>query len=521
MPFRRSSKPLGEQSPVETSLPIGNTNNRDDAAGARAGGSEETPMPLLHEMVEFHTNKNLEDLGNGKWKTHCPTVNHKDKNPSFHINDEMGHYGAYHCWGCGTHGGGDEFAREIMGKGSWQAATKEYLAWNSNGRGTSGPARAGQHRSLAAASAGRTVNSRNRTQTAAPGPDWNSDAECLDHMVKCIDMEQRMAEASRLFQDSLYEDSIIDGSSGEPLNTEAKNYLISRNFWKPDPAFKLGFFPPLCYSPVFLDRKKKYEKNSINSPSSFSGFQYLKNRIIFPWCDENGDVVGFTGRSIGAPCKGTPKYNNSKNSDIFKKSELLWGHHLAKDAIRDTKELFIVEGYTDVMSLHKAGIKQTVSPIGIAISEQQLDKIFRLNDHAIVCFDGDKAGRDASVNVAEKTLDYLNKTGLAAQGKSMSFALLPADKDPDEILREGGVRAFRKAVSKPLSLSKMINHDGSLEHQETEKQERSGGVAVGNVTMTQSAEGSGREARKRSAPAEQEHPQDRRKRQRLTSGLDL
>lgn len=199
----------------------------------------------------------------------------------------------------------------------------------------------------------------------------------------------------------------------------------------------------------------------------------------------------------------------------------MWGHHIAKDAIRESGELLIVEGYTDVMSLHKAGIKQTVSPIGIAISRPQLDKIFRLNDHVLVCLDGDKAGRKASADVAKRTLAYLNETRLADQGKSMSFALLPGGKDPDEILREGGVRAFREAISKRMSLNEMIAYGEALKRQETEKQDRSGGIAAGNGTVTQNAEGSRRAAMKRSVPDAQEPPHFEQKRQRLTAGLDM
>ena len=329
-----------------------------------------------------------------------------------------------------------------------------------------------------------------------------------------------MEEAAQLFQDSLFNDKIIDGISRDPLNKKVKEYLASRDLWEPDPAFKVGYFPSASYV-GFLEAKDMFGKNSINNSDLFAEFNYLKNRIIFPWCNDGGEVVGLTGRSIGAPREGTPKYCNSRNTEIFKKSEFLWGHHLAKKAIKETKELIIVEGYTDVMSLHKAGMKQTVSPIGIAISRPQLDKIFRLNDHALVCLDGDKAGRKASVDVAKQTLAYLNETGLADQGQSMSFALLPAGKDPDEILREGGVRAFREAISKPLCLSEMIAYGEALKRQETEKQERSGGIAAGNGTVTQSAEGSRRAAMKRSVPDEQEQPNFRRKRQRTTSGLDL
>jgi DNA primase len=331
------------------------------------------------------------------------------------------------------------------------------------------------------------------------------------------DLQKKAETASQFFQDSLFDDQVIDGMTKAPLNKQAKEYLASRGLWEPDPAFKVGFYPAASFV-TYLDQKDLFRKNSTDANAISTDFSYLKDRIIFPWCDENGEVVGLTGRSIGAPREGKPKYWNSRNTEIFKKSELLWGHHLAKDAIRESGELLIVEGYTDVMSLHKAGIKQTVSPIGIAISRPQLDKIFKLNDHVLVCLDGDKAGQKASADVAKRTLTYLNETGLANQGKSMSFALLRGGKDPDEILREGGVDAFREAIRERMSLKEMIAYGEASKRREIEIQERSGGTAAANGRVTQNAEGSRLAAMKRSAPDAEEH---RQKRRRSTGGLDL
>jgi len=518
MPFRKSSPLLGQQPAFEASLPRGDPNNCADAGGAIAGEHEEVAGPRLSDMVRFYTNQELIASGEGKWKIHCPTVDHDDTRPSFEINDNLGHYGAFNCWGCLTHGGGETFAREIMGKESWQAAVAEYVAAKVNGRGTTGPVDVSRRRPATAASVGSIVNLRIRGQAASPPP--ISEEDYLYKMSIRHHLQKKIETASQLFQDSLLNDQIIDGMSKDPLNKKAKEYLASRGLWEPDPAFKVGYYPSASYV-RYLDQKDIFRKNSVNvNASLFAEFSYLKDRIIIPWCDEGGEVVGLTGRSIGAPREGTPKYWNSRNTEVFKKSELLWGHHVAKDAIRKSGELLIVEGYTDVMSLHKAGIKQTVSPIGIAISRPQLDKIFRLNDHVLVCLDGDKAGRKASADVAKRTLAYLNETRLVNQGKSMSFALLPGGKDPDEILREGGVRAFREAISKRMTLNEMIAYGEALKRQETEKQV-SGGLSGGSGTVTQNAQVPQRAALKRSVPDEQEQPRFEQKRQRFTGGLDL
>lgn len=519
MPFRKSSTPIGRRLEFDNSVSSVNPNDRGDAAGTLSGKRKDTTVPRLSDMVRFHTKQELIASGDGKWKTNCPTVDHEDKHPSFEINDNLGHHGAYNCWGCAAHGGGEKFAREIMRTDSWQAAVDKYVEEKGNAVAKRGPANTGAPPPSTTASARRAVNLRNRT--AAASPLIVSEEDQLYKMSIRHDLQTKMEIASRLFQDSLLNDKIIDGMSKYPLNKEAKEYLVSRELWQPDPAFRVGYFPAASYV-GYLDHKDIFRKNSINaSAGSFSEFSYLKNRIIFPWCDENGEVVGLTGRSIGIPREGTPKYWNSRNTEIFKKSELLWGHHIAKDAIRKTGELLIVEGYTDVMSLHKAGVKQTVSPIGIAISRPQLEKIFNLTDHALVCLDGDRAGRKASVDVAKHTLAYLNETGLAEKGKSMSFALLSGGKDPDEIVREGGVSAFREAIRKPIGLREMIAYGETLNRQKPVLHVGIGGTAATNETVSQIAEHTCKTAIKRSAPDGQEQMYRERKRQRCSSDRDI
>jgi DNA primase len=249
----------------------------------------------------------------------------------------------------------------------------------------------------------------------------------------------------------------------------------------------------------------------------------LEGRIIFPWCDEDGQVRGLTGRWIGdVRPERTPKYINSRTTDIFQKSKLLWGLHLAKEAISKTGQLLVVEGYTDVMALHKAGIEQVVSPIGISISRSQLEKLFSLNDNPLVCLDGDEAGQKASVDVANRALAYLKEIGpVRARGKSLSFALLPGRKDPDEIIRKGGVAAFRDAIAHPLSLEQMIELGEAIKRRAGEDRARIGGMSVGlagDGTPSQDGERFQHPSRKRAVPHygdDQEPSRQRRRSSKL------
>ncbi|WP_188129049.1 toprim domain-containing protein [Rhizobium sp. NFACC06-2] len=467
-------------------------------------------------MVRFYTGRELIPGGKGKWKTNCPTADHDDQNPSFEINDNLGHFGAYKCWGCQVHGGGEDFAQKIMRKKSWQAAVNDYVAVNRNGAFRAEPV----NRLWRPRTAAPSVAISDREARTRPASPEMSEEDILIRLAEHHYMQQNVELASQLFQDSLLNDRVVEASGKEPLNKKAREYLSQRGLWKPDPAFKVGYFPAESFV-KYLDKEDVTKRDAISSHRMFAAYSYLRGRIIFPWCNDKGDVVGLTGRSIGDPPKGKPKYWNSKNTDIFKKSELLWGHHLAKEAIRKTRELIVVEGYTDVMSLHKAGIKQTVSPIGIAISRTQLDKLFSLNDHVLVCLDGDKAGRKASVDVAKHTLAYLNETGSGEKGKSMSFALLPGGKDPDEILREGGVQAFERAISKRLSLTEMIAYGEELERQNSAAQMTTSSSQLTNGTAGQSAPEAPRTISKRDAPDARERARFEVKRQRGSGGLEI
>ena len=155
-------------------------------------------------------------------------------------------------------------------------------------------------------------------------------------------------------------------------------------------------------------------------------FGRFRDRITFPIFNYQNKISGFGGRTIN---NSKIKYINSQESEIFKKSEILFGLTQNLDQIRENKEIILVEGYLDVISLYQRNIKCCLSPMGTTLSVNQLTKLWNLCDVPFICFDGDNAGRVASKNISEKILEFLEP------GKSFKFINLPDSEDPDSFLK--------------------------------------------------------------------------------------
>jgi len=185
-------------------------------------------------------------------------------------------------------------------------------------------------------------------------------------------------------------------------------------------------------------------------------YDRFRNRIIFPISDAKGRIVGFGGRAMAANVRA--KYLNSPETELFHKGDLLYNLARARGALqekmRERKELYrdedamrgsalpepaliVVEGYMDVIALVKAGFSHAVAPLGTALTQTQLQLLWQISKLPILCFDGDEAGMNAAYRALDRALPLLKP------GQSLQFMLLPAGKDPDDIVREGG----REAVS--------------------------------------------------------------------------
>jgi len=176
-------------------------------------------------------------------------------------------------------------------------------------------------------------------------------------------------------------------------------------------------------------------------------YDRFRGRLIFPITDRRGRVIAFGGRILGA---GEPKYLNSPETAVFHKGAHLYGYALAAERARRKNSVVAVEGYMDVIALHQAGIANAVAPLGTAITEAQVEALWRLAPEPVLCFDGDAAGRRAAFRAGERVLPRLRV------GHSLRFAWLPAGEDPDSLLSNGGPDRLREVLGRAATLADLL-----------------------------------------------------------------
>jgi DNA primase len=176
-------------------------------------------------------------------------------------------------------------------------------------------------------------------------------------------------------------------------------------------------------------------------------YDRFRHRLMFPIADGRGRLVGFGGRALG---DARAKYLNTPETPLFKKGSLLYALDLASKPARERREIFIVEGYLDVIAMHEAGFPNTIAPLGTAIGEAQLELLWRHSDEPYVCLDGDAAGRAAALRMIRRALPMMKG------GQTLRFVVLPSGEDPDSLLRGRGRDALLDLVKSAVPLSMMI-----------------------------------------------------------------
>lgn len=225
-----------------------------------------------------------------------------------------------------------------------------------------------------------------------------------------------------------------------PPESEAKKYMLSRNFTDEIvDNFGIGYALAGLYE-AFKEQAIVSDGEALgllrkNSQGNY--YDFFKGRIIFPIADKYGHCVGFGGRILTND-KKQPKYINSAESDLFDKSNLLYGFHLARNTIANTGEVYLVEGYTDVMRMHQIGFANTVATLGTALTPQHLAQLKKLCRKVIIFRDSDSAGRSA----AERDLQLILQAGLFAE-----LVVFPSEnkEDPDSIGQRPEAVALIKA----------------------------------------------------------------------------
>ena len=177
-------------------------------------------------------------------------------------------------------------------------------------------------------------------------------------------------------------------------------------------------------------------------------YDRFRNRIIFPIRDIRNRVVGFGGRVINS--NDQPKYLNSPETPVFHKGSLLYNFSKIRPNLKNNDNLIVVEGYMDVVSLASKGFQNAVAPLGTAITETQLNILWKDSDSPIICFDGDKAGKQASFRATEIALKLLKPN------KTLRFINLPDNLDPDDYIKNFGLESFNKFVDNASPLQSIV-----------------------------------------------------------------
>jgi len=322
-----------------------------------------------------------------EYKACCPF--HNEKTPSFTINDDKGFY---HCFGCGAHGDAIRFMTDHQGLG-FMDAVKEL-----------------------AAEAGMSV----------PAPDPRA---------------ARQAEARATLHDvcQAAQDWFV-AQLGSAAGEEARAYLKNRGLTAETIArFGIGFAPDsrtgIKSALGHLD-----EELLIQAEPPYDRF---RGRIMIPIRDPRGRVIAFGGRILGA---GEPKYLNSPDTPLFDKGRTLYNLHLAAPASRQSGRVVVVEGYMDVIALAQAGFGECVAPLGTALTEHQIERLWKMVDRPLLCFDGDNAGQKAAMRAATRALPLLRP------GLSLGFVSLPGGQDPDDLVRASGPQAFAACLDQATGL---------------------------------------------------------------------
>ena len=337
----------------------------------------------------------------------CPF--HKEKTPSFNVNP---HKQIFHCFGC--HKGGDVFT-----------FVKEY-------------------ENIGFVDAMRRLADRAKIPLEFDQSPGEQQSRHLKDQL--LQIHEQIAQR---WQNCL---------QNEAAGQVARDYLAKRGVTaEAVKLFRLGAAPPSWDDTVNWATSKGHELDLIekagliirksglvaedaeiaNHKSQIVSFyDRFRGRLMFPICDEQGRVIGFSGRVLTGDEK-TAKYVNSPETPIFTKSKVFFGLDKSKRAILDAGFAIICEGQLDLIACFTAGVQNVVAPQGTAFTDQHARILKRYVNEVVLCFDSDEAGQNAAV----RSLDHLLASGLAVR-----VAVVPAPHDPDSFIKANGGEAFRKLI---------------------------------------------------------------------------
>ena len=318
----------------------------------------------------------LKKKGTNYWAC-CPF--HNEKTPSFSVSPSKG---IYKCFGCGKGGNSVNFVMEIGGL-SYPEALKELA---------------------------KKYNIEIEEKELSPEQKDKQNKKDGIHIISSY--------ANKFFQEQLWK-----SNEGKTIGV---SYLKERGFSEDIiKKFQLGYSPKQKDALTKQALKDSYiqeylEESGLSFFNEKGNIDRFRERVIFPIHNYSGKVLGFGGRSLDSNNKA--KYLNSPENPIYYKSKVLYGLYFSKTNIGKQDNCYIVEGYTDVVSMHDAGIENVVSASGTALSQEQINLIGRLTKNITLLFDGDEAGLRASY----KSIDLILKEGM-----NVKIIMFPEGEDPD------------------------------------------------------------------------------------------
>lgn len=337
-----------------------------------------------------------------EFKACCPF--HNEKSPSFTVNDQKGFY---HCFGCGAHG--------------------DVIRWMTDQRG------------LSFMDAVKELASEAGMEVPAPDPRAAKVAEQRDTLHDVMTTAQ---------------DWFVAQLAG-PEGAKARAYLGTRGF-DAHTIQRFGF----GYAPEGRQAMKAALKDVPESKLIEAGlriavddkepYDRFRGRLMLPIEDARGRVIAFGGRILDAQKTDAPKYLNSPDTPLFDKGRTLYNLHRAGPASRQTGRIVVVEGYMDVIALAAAGIVDAVAPLGTALTERQIELLWRLVETPILCFDGDAAGQRAAMRAITRALPLLRPA------HSLKIVRLPPGLDPDDLIKQQGVAAMERQLASARSLVEVL-----------------------------------------------------------------
>jgi DNA primase len=334
------------------------------------------------------------NAGKGDFWACCPF--HTEKSPSFHADDRKGRY---HCFGCKASGDIFKFLVEKQGLRFGEAV--EQLA----------------------------------QEAGLPLP------------VLSADDVKREEQRASLYDIMEMAQSFFQKELQSARGAKARGYLSDRDLTPQVQAdFGIGYAPDdRAALRTFLAEKNVTVDQMAEAGLVITGddipvaYDRFRDRVMFPIRDGRGQVIAFGGRALS---KDVPaKYLNSPETPIFTKGDVLYNFDKARAVAHKAGQIIAVEGYVDVIAMHRAGLAEAVAPLGTALTENQLAILWRSAAEPILCFDGDSAGQKAAYRALDIALPLLEP------GHSLRFAFLPDGKDPDDLLRSEGADALKKVVA--------------------------------------------------------------------------